>query len=848
MAKTGRQQLKVWNRFNTGEENVMDKHLIRDTGFVTAENVFIDDATIRPLRGYSVESVYPTDVKHVIKENIKGDDRLIEFNTPVRYVNYNNAVYYVSEEGSPLMMAYSDGGVTAKHRPVNTRLSDLTVEVTGAPSVAYNPFQGITDAFSTPVKNALVDYEYIPAAKALFDVYGAALRGNNNTHTLGDRVQTAVRYRTSMIQLATDLRNQLPDKPISEQFVDDLHTFPFKTEHGIYVVQTVLQKEPMAEWKPDFREQKTLASIIKHADAYLQVLQWYKDRSYMQFVSYTNPLFPDENVRLSHEWLDNRMRTLRELKSRIPAEHASKTEDDLTNPETLQWYRDRMIYGGSYTRNIGCRVGMRKELDILMDTIFLLGNANIINPWIHRVMTSPADTDASRKYINRCNAPRGTMHDLNGAMTTLKQDLQDTINKVTAVDVAGTLNTQVRYYGVLLWDNATGSTSYVLRDVPVNAPSGSTLHFKLNTSQGGKYRAIVLERDINSSDWRRVHTRDNLIVSRRVAFNLTVDGTGYVKDTQIHTIRPTDNQEHDNYDLIAEHRGTLFMGQTGKQEVRFTYPNQPNVTDDQHVFMVPQPVKALQSAGAGVFIFTTNRTVYLLTGHELKDVKIKRIGEGVGVLSAGAVGAVDNLVIWMSKYGIHNTSGYGSSLSTKRMWRPPADKGVPERTVILNGVVYFIYPKGFIISYDYSKHIILKYQLSKDIKSVSIINGGIFALLSDGKLVKSFAGTKLFNYKVELKRFAGYSFDTRLRFNNVTIAHDDVPYRREGVATVSNGATVTIYVDEREVAKQDIKGYGASRIHIPMQNNTGESVSIAIEGDLRIRSARLRYTTHNYED
>jgi hypothetical protein len=372
---------------------------------------------------------------------------------------------------------------------------------------------------------------------------------------------------------------------------------------------------------------------------------------------------------------------------------------------------------------------------------------------------------------------------------------------------------------------------------------------------------LLLRKEVGKNDRRQVAKFTGSmqdLSDRTFTFNLNHidDSKNEVWYNEIKTVTAQASLASD-FNLIAEYGGSIFLGKVGSQSLYFSKTGKPEDIPALNELKTSQPIRAMQTAGAGLFIWTTDDALYLLTGRENNGkgnntLAIKRVGSGVTIKSAGAVCSHDNLVVWMSNGSIHNTSGYGSADATRAVWTPP--KGKVLQTLYHHGKVYFLMEDSTLILYDTKFKYILKTKPPKGFiyESLSTFEGRLFAVMSDNTTTKQFVelfkGDNFLDYDFTLKTFSGYSHDTRLRFNNIVISHDDVPHRYKGVDTKAIRTEVELYIDDYLVAQQTLSGRDATRIHFPARNNVGQGMYIRCKGSLKLRSFRLRYNTIDYED
>ena len=876
MANIRNQQMKVFNLFTAGEENVVDRHLIHDKGFVDVINVNTDESIIQPARTGAPTTV-PHYVQHAIRENLGGVDRDIWFNTPVNYVLYGNEVYYVEREGSRYKRAYwleETNGIHVKKSNVILGIDNF--KATRENPEVEDPFRGIYDLIRPQLNKPPAGKFFIRYASLstytffnTFDsFYTAKFDPQGDVKAQYDKVKSDLQSMdANLTQAIIDMGD---NTPISTKLSTACKSADFKL-----LQDSLNMPYPSDRWyhkegqSIESINASTLAmSILTDRSDWIKMTEWWARQTYMGYIPFKNLVKKDGVIHSVYPAKNHpgiyktKLKYFEDMKDKI-----NKFYDDYHDTYKGKTMSDVAGYWSHVQVNMDNLSDLQRELHGIMPV-------EIMNFAYHFGMKNSQITWAAQNdQWGYTQSPEVWLSDDRRLITMtewdtvisdyirLYREIRKSIRDYTLEDYT---TGAFHYYGVEVTDDAGHRLAFQELKDPIYDKDTKPIKFTFRLDTGVEQWAHfkLVRRDLDKTTHNQMYKwltivspADPDVYLENYTSMSGKDQGGY--DALISDLTTTIDMG-DSYDLIAEYNGSIFLAKSGEQKVYFSKTGMPDRLDATNRIKVSQPITAMQQAGAGLFIWTSDDAMYLLTGYEndgsgKNTIAIKRIANGVGIKSAGAVCALDNLVVWLADDGIHNTSGYGSAATTRGVWLPP--KGKVEQSLVYNGKAYFIVEGGkTLISYDTNKKVVLRFSApnASIYRSLSTFEGDLYATvrhnIGQNETVKLFEGDNFKQYDFTTKYFSGYSHDTRLRFNNVVISHDDVPYLYKGLKTKATKTEVHIIIDDYVVATHTLAGRDSTVIPLPTTNNVGQAIAFRLVGDLKIRSLRLRYTTHDYED
>ena len=853
MARLRNHQLKVYNTFNGGVQTVPADHLIQENAFTHAINDYTIDGTLRPQRSSKVLTPNPPlNTITILEENVKGVDVRREFDAPIKFVNYGDTIYYLKYASSPLYQLTPDD--TAEERLAFPTLEG-TVQTAGNATISDYLKKQYTDidALYIDTKTTLVPfvakYNYVKQIgyahntilDPLSDKWYYAVEAPADTLTVDTYKEATELTKTRLKELGdylslviAETEGDFKESVRAVLNLPEVNTFyynpvdrenSFKTIGGLtsYLIWTHAYRNsvPISQAYQYFIE----GTMVKHAGNIAQMLRVVSTKSAFKYIALKYPTAGEEPTNHAVYWLGNSYKTVTVAKV---AESALYGLDQiaslyLTHGNGLEPSEDDATLSTLLRSVLGDE--SIKAIYMAVMNIALMGG-------FARGDQSTPDTTWNTISLNETT--------LN--VSVINQELKKFRDKLDKVKWEEAIH-KIGKLGVVGIDRDTYAPSNLIEsaDIVLDPPTAITLTFA-TMPHCDVYKVYQYVGGV----W--MHLQD--VTTSPATFNLTTP-TGSVATDPYRLKEPKTDFAH-----IAEKGGVIYLARKGSQEVWYTYPNAPHSMDSTSFIKVPQPIKAMKSSGAGVFIWTNNNTLYLLKGTSdtnpsRNTLTIQLVAENVDVLD-NSVCSVDTLVMWMSQYGIHNTSGFGSAKATSTFWSAESvDRCLQAFTYQQQG--YWLVVKKdntrALIAYDPSRKTIREID-AEGVLSVNEIHGEL-TLVRETDGVRTLEvigkGDKLLPYKVGLKRYAGYSFDTRMKFTNVTIYHTAQPYKE---IPYDNTATtkVKIYVDDWLVGEEVLQGSQATRVDLPNTNNTGYSIRLEFEGTLGIKSARVRYTTKDWED
>jgi len=862
MAQQGNNQLKIYNQFNAGEQNVPADHLINDKAFSKGVNFDLVDSTLRPVRTDKVLSTptIPTNTEQYIQENVKGEDVDLFFDKPIDYVNYGDTVYYLDTvlEGSPLKQITTDGSLSSVEAfPIIT--GDLTIVGSSEDDIVLE-LQRYYDRLSSAYQDYVADVSTnVDQQNVTTQEYYGGSYHTVTTNALLDRYKTY----TADSELQDDITNVTYEtyptvfNSIKERFkncIDETSTMIAETEGTIkdrlaqvdaeragfpstYLGDTDSSNFPVIYGNTmgalilrNVNPETHVAAnnryhwLVKFANALILEVDKYLDYSMCSYMAVKTHSFKHEDTGAVFTedypsikaWGERTKTTLQAIIDRKAQDGVDgwvsfpdyPTDEEKAYAKSITSYEDRasaiMFLHFCFTWSIKV---------VLWDT------AASENPYYHDI--TPATVSSNFLQIN--------------AKT---KDFREALE---AVNVEQEVFEGLSSYAVVGYNDKINTYTNMIRSSDVLDNSGVTLSFSPEPSIS-KY--LIYRRGANDTEYT--------LQTETTTFPVTINPE-YSTDGLVPVVPYRIQEPHTDYVSIAEYRGAIFLNRKNSQEIYYTMPNNPHDMKATSYIDMPQDVKAMKSAGSGLFIWTTNNALYLLTGSprnvQLQNtLNIKLVGENVDIINKRSVTSQDALVVWLSDYAIHNTSGYGSANATKYVWKPPEGL-VPIQTIVYKKNIYFLCSTStgnLLIEYDTSRKAVR--TIDTEVKSLSVIGTNLVGV-SENNAYHMFKGDTYKEYDVELKRFAGYTYDLRQRFTNITVFHTPKPYEDEVPLDMSNITKVYIYIDEALVVDGIvIQGLQATRIPIPSTNNVGYSIKVRLKGSLGIKSVKLRYTAINYED
>lgn len=830
MAQQSNQHLKVYNQFNAGVQNVPSDHLINDAAFSKGVNFDLVDSTLRPVRTDKLllTPTLPLNTKQYIKENIKGQDTDLMFDTRILYINYGDTVYYLenTEDGSPLKQIAIDGS-NDKVNALPTISGDVTVSNQGNVDISTQlarELQDIDTAFTIFYAYDVVQYYQTPERP--------------HTPLFFEGVQEAYDTFLTVHQGETVTQNNVDeiaaDLTASKQLLVDTITNTITEMSG-----TVLSRVTTMA--------KADISLVQDSMQYL-----YHPTVDPNILSPQNDEVDDILNRLMEK-----SDYLTRLFNAIMADSISKYIMWHLTDWGINFYgsfytiaKESLDYLGSIYSSYTTYIANNPSADIHDYNVWMdiLQSAGVSLTQAYQVFKAGTVLQFSSvqgysiitymQQYERFNTSYTSLNQLEYAYNKLRTQLTTLRERITDVNFTTDVIGNIRTYSVVGRSSKTNAYTNMLRTEPFYAEQGFTLSWT-PSDEVDEYYIYELS---NGDFFKVADTTDSTI-------DLTLPlERGGPPSVPYRIAKP-----HTDYTSIAEYKGSIFLNRKNSQEIYYTMPNNPHDMKVTSYIKMPQNVKAMKTAGSGLFIWTTNNTLFLLTGSPFdvqgnNTLAIKLVGENVDIFNKEAVSSQDALVVWLSDYAIHNTSGYGSADATKYVWTPP--KGItPIQTIVNHKNIYFLCKQQddskLLIEYDTTRRAVR--TIETDMESLSTIDNDLVGVY-DSKAYSIFNGDTYKEYDVELKRFAGYSFDLRQRFSNITVFHTPVSYKDVPI-DITNETKISIYIDEALVVDSVVvQGLQSTRIPIPSTNNVGYSIKVRLTGRLCIKSVRLRYAPINYED
>jgi len=850
MARQRNHQLKVYNQFNAGEQNIPADHLINNNAFSRGVNFDLTDSTLRPIRE-DKQLPNPTilpETKAYIQENIKGEDTDLQFDTEIDYINYADTVYYIedTDSGSPLMQINPkdntkvpalptlsgelvvsnadsiDTGIKEEYDKVGTALTNFETKV----SLAISE-QSTTTAMgiSNPLLNNLKARASVftnPPSGITLDTYKEILdTGKEQLKDLTDRISTYIAETEG--DLVARIKSAIADQRYAYSLIRNpvLDTAPPESHGGTDAYRwSYINVNRHAELERNLEYELSLVAYLgRYSGVLANFVEEFTTNSIYGYYGISFKTFNTESK-------DVYRATLKSI--REEAFTAKRILDKLA-PLELGTQIDWLDNIDTHIANV-LNILTRDEVNLVVDIV-------------KGLCLAVASSNNNDRFFGWLSGKYHTitLSEANTRMQTLHTELKAFRDAVDEVSIEDNILGNISEYSVVGHNTDTGAYTNMIRSDEVYDKNGLTLTF---TENGLDEYLIYRRKSTEGSEFQLVKT---------VTSSPVVLTTPYPKFGAVPVLPYRIKEPHNDYTTIAEYKGAIFLNRKESQEIYYTSPNNPHDMKATSFIKMPQDVKAMKSAGSGLFIWTTNNALYLLTGsprsvQNENTLSIKLVGEGVDIIDKNSVTSQDSLVVWLSDYAIHNTSGYGSADATKYVWKPPKiDKVI--QSLVFKNKIYFLCKEGgsnFLIEYDTSRKATTR--ISTEVQSLSIIGTQLVGLRTgDSKPYALFEGTDLKEYDVSLKRYSGYSYDVRQVFSNISIFHTPRPYA-DIPPNLADKSTVTVYIDDARVQTQELQGLGATRIVIPTMNAIGYSLRIDIKGKLGIKSARVRYTTKDWED
>lgn len=861
-------QLKVYNKWTGGIENKVEEHLIRDISFTDASNLDNSTGSLRPVRSHRVDKSLNALTTNVIKEHVNDCEPLVELDTTIEFVNYGDTVYYIETEGSPLkqLVKANEAGtecdaVVTQH---NTHLS-ITGTLTSTGEDIQQSIQTVLDEvydfynveYLTAV-NADVSYydqpigvHYdggVPLGDNLFNlpIYNSfytfkTLTGIVDSSNINSVISNHTALKLDTVNLLTDRITEMSGTLVAR--FNTLHNSNLLLSQSLNAIGVNVYTEHVLPAGASSYETQAgvLANIVNNLPTFIELMELVIDDSVSQWIyldALTHIVTPSNGTSLFRGSVEGLAKAL------------------LTMFNTLIGaYSTYLVNNSAFTNSFSPSNALATDIRNFVNSHITDEEIDIMFYGLRKLDISSTASQGLKMIPRRGNATAEyfgeTENTLELRYTNLRQALTTLRDKTSAYNLDTTMGEFIHSYAVVGYSSNTKAYSNLLTLPTVYNDSTITIQgfdAKLEVTDWYLYK-----KPYNETYYLKIAS----IPSNETEFlNISFDSPlgsvlGY-KD-QIST-------PHSDYIGITEYKGIMFLIQENSQKIWFTEKAYPNRMSSLNFVNASQNIKAISSNGAGVIIWTTNRTVYLLTvgnssdGATTKDtIAIKQIAQNVGILNARAKTVNDNNVVWLSQYGFHNTSGYGSASITDTFWTPPKDlvEGEVLQTLQIAGIIYILYtPEGALpnklLEFEPKTGKILTHN-TPTVLSISEIKGRLFGVSTGNELIALFQGDEVTAFNVTLKRFAGYSYDVRQRFLGVMIYHDNKPYKEIDRDTTLEGA-VTIDVDCRTIGTTKLTGCTATEVEFPNNNNQGYSVSIKLEGTLKINSVRLKYLTHQWED
>ncbi len=835
MANLRNQQLKVFNQWNKGVQNIPATHLINDTAFTKGIDFNITDSTIKPAKGLTSLKELGNTTKAFLKENVKGEDTELQFDKDISYINYADTVYYIEKPKSPLKQVAKDGGnivkvnaLIAKPEVTVATTTDITQSIQTIQNEVYQRYTDLQlDCYAEPINKYYESLAVLTASGVTGEADEFAnydfgtITIDNYREKLGEMQVKAENLKSAVHKAVEETKGEFTQRitqacdgtPLWSEWrlLDESKLTSYNVKYKKDSAYDPLLYEYNLQYIDNYQRQGAIFSVRNRRNL-IAMLEAVKATNILKYV----PI--DSSLNSSNPWFGNTVSfqyysfqkaiqqsidTLTAVNTQQPSNYFDNYSDDKAN-EAVN------LMGGAY------------KAMVVHITIFLL--KHIANDGVGGIVGKQVNGDAMT--LQQFSVGFTELHKRLVEADDQLRDYNFTtkLQEVTEVSVVAK-NTITKAY------SAPFTKTIFIRDgftvAPPNTPNTEYLvYLKLD---GSAESTLV----------------DTITSTKEIKPEYPRKGSVIVNPFQIAT-------PHEDFSSIVEYRGAIFLNRENTQEVWYTNPNDPHSMTATSFIKMPQDVKAMKSASAGVFVWTTNNSMYLLTGSP-RDVQgnntlaIKLVGEGSEILGNNAVASHDSLVVWLSSYSIHNTSGFGSADTTKYVWKPPKiDKVVSSK--FHHGKVYFLVDTKVdgrqLITYDTSRKSV-EVSNAQGMTGLTDIDGELVGIIDHKAYTIGTNVTELLPYDVTLKSFGGYSYDTRLRFHSVTVAHDAKPYSEWNKDYFTR---VILFVDGNPVAERIIQGTTATRLDLPALNNTGQEISVQLIGKLNIKSVRVRYSTHDWED
>ncbi len=846
-------QLKVYNHWTGGLENKVEEHLIKDVSFTSLNNLDNSTGSLRPVRSNKQYKVLADGTTDVVKEHVVDCEAFVEFNTTIEFVNYGDTLYYVDTKGSPLKQLTKANEDEANTCDKPTVKHDTHLAITGTitsvgggslESEFSNSLQKVYSCYIAYKDNEVSNYQYYSPNAGLNDMansFNVAITNVFNNYltsgeitadTIGTELARHEALQKDIVTVLTDRITHMAGTLESRLRVVrdvnvELKTF-FNSENELRYIDTLV--EYIDKTNPEPRSAGyVIATMMNFNSQWVQMLTQIKEDSVSDYILWK---FRDNHSGYKGTLKKVLERALSKLKI---LQTAYVTYLETNNPWESNRLTDVIVPAYTFAKTT---LG-EQDANFLL-SVAIVANANTstgIATLLDRSNTGANKTQTEAYYSN-----------LRNAMATIRTCVED-------VKLSIEIGKNIQSYAVVGYNEVTHSYSNILK---INAiyNNGTVTLTGWDSNSGVTKWYVYRKLTLDETEYQKVGETTGTEIE---ILNSALNGGALSFENQ-------SSEPIQDFIDITEHKGVIFAIRKNSQQIVFMEKNYPNRVAPLNFINASQNVKAITSNGAGVVVWTTNRTVYLLTiGNtqltangviDTKDtIAIKRIAQNVGILDARAKTVNDNNVIWLSQYGFHNTSGYGSASVTADYWE--VSKGLVDGTVIqmltIDDTVWTLYtPKidgtdqpNKLIKFEPRKRSIREFD-SLGITSISEIEGKLHGVVGNNA-VEMFAGDELVAFTCKLKRFAGYSFDVRKRFMGLMIAHDDKPYRDIDRNEELKGL-VRIFIDCREVGTQEIFGCDTTEVELPNNNNQGYSIHVELEGTLKINSVRLKYLTHQWED
>lgn len=280
---------------------------------------------------------------------------------------------------------------------------------------------------------------------------------------------------------------------------------------------------------------------------------------------------------------------------------------------------------------------------------------------------------------------------------------------------------------------------------------------------------------------------------------------GHLLDTGDASVPPA------NLDFLTEANGILFGAIDNI--LRFTPVNQPYSWPEDYFIRLERNITGIGATSVGVIVFIGNKA-YVITGTDSSVFTKHPLSRQQGCINHDTVVDATNFLGWVSNDGICSTSGgLIAVVSLDKLGKTKLDT---VNSVVLDEVYYTLLSDGTVLAYDYGLGGVLK-TFNFGVDRLIVANDSLYGH-SGGKLYQLLVSNDNMTLRFKSGKFTEGQFSMHKIYKSF--------YFR-----ISGELTITIYVDEIQVAKQSFSGDEQTvEIKVDQGNHRGYSCEVLIEG------------------